>query len=90
MVSHRPPGTRITADNQPPGAVGRLSDTETQARKVEVLPLVGCETKPVAHTLAGRETLDLDGSVRRKVHNGKHRVVDILEQSAGAGGTDTK
>lgn len=60
------------------------------AGKSLVVPLIWCETKPVPHTLAGRETLNLDGSVRGKIHDGEDCVLDILERCAGAGGADGK
>jgi hypothetical protein len=47
--------------------------------KHRVVPLVRCETKPIPHALVGRKTLNLNGSMRRKVDNGKYDVLDVVE-----------
>jgi len=52
--------------------------------------LVGCQTKPVSDILARRKTLNLNGSVRRKVHNGKYCVLDVSERGARARGADAE
>lgn len=61
-----------------------------QNEKDPAAPLVGCQAKPVSDALTGRETLNLNGSMGRKVRDGKYRVLDIPEGSAGAGGVDAK
>ena len=55
-------------------------------RKNRVTPVVGRQAKPVFDTLAGGEALNLDGGMRRKVHNRKYRVLDVPERGTGAGG----
>ena len=52
--------------------------------------MIGCQAKPVSDALPGRETLNLNGSMGRKVRNGKYRVLDIPEGGARAGGADAK
>ena len=79
MVSNRFPETYVFAENQLPGAVDRRLEAESRGQKDRVVLLIWCETQPIPHTLAGRETLDLNGSMRRKVHNGEHDVLDVLE-----------
>lgn len=51
-----------------------------------VTPLVRCKTKPISDALAGGETLNFNGGVRREVHDGKYGVLDVPERGAGAGG----
>lgn len=58
-------------------------------RKKRVAPSVRCQGNPVSDALTGSETLHLDGGMRRKVHDGEYRAVDVPERGAGAGGGDT-
>lgn len=61
-----------------------------RVKKICIVPLIGCQTEPVSDMLAGRKTLNLNGSMRRKVHNGKHCVLDVAERGTRAGGADTE
>ena len=86
-MSHRSPETHVVAKHQLPGATESIVSRENSGRgKKRVTPLVRRQTEPVSDALAGGETLNLDGSMGCKVHDGEYCVVDVPERSAGAGG----
>jgi hypothetical protein len=51
-----------------------------------IAPFVRCKAKPVSDGLARGEPLDLNGGMRRKVHDGEYNVIGVPECGAGAGG----
>ena len=51
-----------------------------------IAPVIRCKAKPVSDGLAGGKPLDLNGGMRRKVHDGEYNVIGVPERGAGAGG----